>query len=60
MNNRPFVGKSAFAHKGGIHVSAIMKQPRAYEHIEPGTGRQPAPGAGVRPFREKQRRVQGP
>ena len=35
LNTRPFVGKSAFAHKGGIHVSAIMKIPRAYEHIEP-------------------------
>ena len=36
LNNRPFVGRSAFAHKGGIHVSAIMKIPRAYEHMEPG------------------------
>lgn len=35
LNTRPFVGKSAFAHKGGIHVSAIMKVPRAYEHIPP-------------------------
>jgi 2-isopropylmalate synthase len=35
VNNRPFVGKSAFAHKGGIHVSAIMKVPRAYEHMDP-------------------------
>jgi len=35
INTRPFVGKSAFAHKGGIHVSAIMKTPRAYEHIDP-------------------------
>jgi 2-isopropylmalate synthase len=35
INSRPFVGKSAFAHKGGIHVSAIMKTPRAYEHIDP-------------------------
>jgi len=35
LNNRPFVGKSAFAHKGGIHVSAIMKVPRAYEHMDP-------------------------
>ncbi len=34
-NNRPFVGKSAFAHKGGIHVSAVMKNPIAYEHIDP-------------------------
>lgn len=35
VNSRPFVGKSAFAHKGGIHVSAIMKNPIAYEHIAP-------------------------
>ena len=35
VNSRPFVGKSAFAHKGGVHVSAIMKNPRAYEHISP-------------------------
>ncbi|WP_028324009.1 citramalate synthase [Desulfatirhabdium butyrativorans] len=34
-NARPFVGKSAFAHKGGVHVSAIRKNPRAYEHIDP-------------------------
>lgn len=33
--NMPFVGKSAFAHKGGIHVSAIMRDRRTYEHIEP-------------------------
>ena len=31
----PFVGKSAFAHKGGIHVSAVMKDSNMYEHIEP-------------------------
>ena len=35
FNGRPFVGKSAFAHKGGIHVNAIMKNPRAYEHMGP-------------------------
>ena len=35
LNSRPFVGKSAFAHKGGVHVSAIMKNPKAYEHITP-------------------------
>lgn len=35
LNSRPFVGESAFAHKGGIHVSAIMKVPRAYEHMDP-------------------------
>ncbi|UCD90158.1 MAG: citramalate synthase [Desulfobacterales bacterium] len=35
LNSRPFVGISAFAHKGGIHVSAIMKVSRAYEHMAP-------------------------
>jgi 2-isopropylmalate synthase len=34
-NDLPFVGKSAFAHKGGIHVSAILKDSRTYEHIDP-------------------------
>jgi 2-isopropylmalate synthase len=31
----PYVGDSAFAHKGGIHVSAILKNPETYEHIKP-------------------------
>lgn len=31
----PYVGRSAFTHKGGIHVSAVMKEPSTYEHIEP-------------------------
>lgn len=35
VNSRPFVGESAFAHKGGIHVSAVMKDPRGYEHMAP-------------------------
>ncbi len=30
-----YVGESAFAHKGGLHVSAIAKDPRCYEHIDP-------------------------
>ena len=31
----PYVGTSAFAHKGGIHVSAVQKDPRTYEHVPP-------------------------
>jgi 2-isopropylmalate synthase len=31
----PYVGKYAFAHKGGLHVSAIAKSTKSYEHIEP-------------------------
>ncbi|MFH1665430.1 MAG: citramalate synthase [Candidatus Omnitrophota bacterium] len=32
---QPYVGKSAFAHKAGVHVNAILKNSRTYEHIEP-------------------------
>jgi 2-isopropylmalate synthase len=31
----PYVGKSAFVHKAGMHVSAVLKDPRTYEHIDP-------------------------
>jgi 2-isopropylmalate synthase len=32
---QPYVGDLAFAHKGGVHVDAVLKNPRLYEHIEP-------------------------
>ncbi|MFO0998144.1 MAG: citramalate synthase [Alphaproteobacteria bacterium] len=35
QRNAPYVGESAFAHKGGLHVSAVEKDPRSYEHIQP-------------------------
>ncbi len=31
----PYVGDSAFAHKGGMHVSAVLKHPETYEHVDP-------------------------
>ena len=34
-NDQPFVGKSAFAHKGGVHVSAVLKDSATYEHVAP-------------------------
>ena len=34
-NHQPYVGKSAFAHKGGVHVSAIQKNSVTYEHVKP-------------------------
>jgi len=34
-DHQPFVGASAFAHKGGIHVAAMLKNPLSYQHIEP-------------------------
>ena len=33
--HQPFVGSSAFAHKAGVHVSAVRRDPRSYEHIQP-------------------------
>lgn len=34
-DHAPFVGRSAFAHKGGIHVSAVERNPLTYEHLAP-------------------------
>jgi len=33
--NQPYVGESAFAHKGGVHVSAVQRDVKTYEHIPP-------------------------
>ncbi len=33
--NMPYVGESAFAHKGGVHASAVIKRTETYEHINP-------------------------
>ncbi len=34
-DNHPFIGHSAFAHKGGVHIDAMLKNPLAYEHVDP-------------------------
>src|SRR5437764_2072813 len=34
-NGQPFVGASAFAHKGGMHTHAVARTPVSYEHVEP-------------------------
>ncbi len=34
-SGQPFVGPSAFAHKGGVHVSAVQRNPETYEHVRP-------------------------
>src|ERR1051326_1234019 len=36
-SDQPFVGHSAFAHKGGVHVSAVLKDSATYEHVAPET-----------------------
>lgn len=35
FNRAPFVGRTAFSHKGGMHVNAVQKLARSYEHIRP-------------------------
>ncbi len=35
LKNMPYVGKSAFAHKAGMHANAVLKNPSSYEHIDP-------------------------
>lgn len=34
-NDQPYSGLSAFAHKAGVHINAVMKNPKTYEHIDP-------------------------
>jgi 2-isopropylmalate synthase len=34
-NHQPYTGQSAFAHKGGIHVAAVLKAVTSYQHIDP-------------------------
>jgi len=35
IDQSPFVGSSSFAHKGGMHIDAVTKAPRSYEHVDP-------------------------
>ena len=35
QDNQPFVGNSAFAHKAGVHVNAVLKNEKTYEHVDP-------------------------
>jgi 2-isopropylmalate synthase len=36
QDNQPFVGSSAFAHKAGVHINAMLKNSLSYEHVDPG------------------------
>ena len=38
--HQPYVGFSAFAHKAGLHASAVKVDPMLYQHIDPALGRQ--------------------
>ena len=68
----PYVGRSAFAHKGGMHVAAVEKAPQTFEHVDPekvgnerqdrgvgalGQGRRGAQGAGAGPAARGRRRA---
>ena len=49
---QPFVGRSAFAHKGGVHGAAVAKVERSYQHVDPAQRRQPGAPRGVRAGRQ--------
>ncbi len=50
----PYVGASAFAHKAGLHASAVAKSPGLLRAYRPGAGRQRARHSGLRPGRTRQ------
>lgn len=50
----PYVGRNAFAHKAGIHVSALRAHPSMYEHVPPRGGGQRAAHPGLRAERARQ------
>ena len=56
---QPYVGDSAFAHKGGMHVSAVLKHPETYEHLDPEADWQPSPRARLGAERQVQRPLEG-
>ena len=49
-----YVGASAFTHKGGLHSSAVLKDPHTYEHVPPEIGGQQAHHAGFGPVGPRQ------
>ena len=57
--HQAYVGTSAFAHKAGLHASAIKVDPELYNHMDPVDRRQRAAGAGHRDGGPGQRRAQG-
>ena len=46
--DQPYVGRNAFAHKGGMHVAGVNADPATFEHIDPGGRRQPPRAADLR------------
>ena len=45
---QPYVGDAAFAHLGGVHIHAVLKNAATYEHIDPSRRREPSPNPGLR------------
>jgi len=59
MNNQPFTGRSAFAHKGGVHINAMVKNAKTYEHVISRKCRKLPPLSCFRTRRENQYHDQG-
>ena len=50
--DQPYVGRNAFAHKGGMHVAGVQADARTFEHIDPAAGRQQPRRADLRAVRQ--------
>ena len=59
-SRQPYVGASAFAHKAGLHASAIKVDPNLYQHMDPVRRRQRHAAAGLRHGRPRVDRAEGP
>ncbi len=59
LDYQPYVGRSAFAHKGGVHGAAVAKVERSYQHVDPAHGRQRGPARRVRARRPGEHEAPG-
>ena len=57
--NQPYVGKNAFAHKGGLHVAGVRADAATFEHVDPDARRQPPRAADLRAVRPRHGRREG-
>ena len=55
----PYVGRSAFAHKGGLHIAAVERAPQTFEHVDPARVGNERPRGRERALRQGHRRAQG-
>ena len=58
--DQPYVGRNAFAHKGGMHVAGVNVDPATFEHVDPDGRRQPARAPDLRAVGQGHRATRAP